>query len=98
MALQKIIQHQTGAYSEYWRIINVDLNYFNNTAKITLYGYYNEYCRRDNKINLDLREFIANDEFDIYFSTENLSQNTNPVQQAYLYIKTNEEFFNSIDI
>jgi hypothetical protein len=97
MALQKIIQHQTGAYSEYWRVVNVNLDYFNKIANITINGFYNEFCRRDNKSNLDVRNFIINLDFDIYFSIIKLSQNTNPVEQAYLYIKTTQEFLDSID-
>lgn len=97
MALQKIIQHETGAYSEYWRVIKVDIDYLNKIARITIYGYYNEIARREEKINLDSKNFLIDVDFDSYFSNAILDQNTNPIKQAYLFIKTTPEFTNSID-
>jgi len=99
MALNQIIQHETGAYSSYWKVTVTNLDYLNKVANISLLGYVNEEARTSNKVNLDVRHFTATDsDFETYFSITELDQNTNPVKQAYLYIKTTVEFVGYEDV
>ena len=53
MALNQIIQHQTGAYSSYWKVTTINLNYKDNIADIIILGYVDEQARQSNKIKLD---------------------------------------------
>lgn len=99
MALNQIIQHQTGAYSSYWRITLTNINYLNQTAVIQMLGYVDENARQAGKLNLDDRAFIVDEaNFNQYFSVTELDQNTNPVKQAYLYVKTTAEFVDAVDV
>ena len=99
MALNQIIQHQTGAYSSYWRVTTINLNYKDNIADIIILGYVDEQTRQSNKINLDQRNFqIQDTDFIAYFSITELGLNTNPSKQAYLYIKITPEFLGSTDV
>ena len=68
MSLNQIIQHQTGLYSSYWRIISCNLNYLNKTSEIVIYGYYNQTSRDEDKLNLDYRVInCSNLDFEQYF-------------------------------
>ena len=100
MALNQIIQHSTGAYCNYWRVVNTNLDYKNKSANIVLYGYVSQEARDSNKTNLDTRTFIVNDsDFEIYFIPSVIDpQNINQVKNTYSYIKTTSEFFTSTDI
>lgn len=99
MALNQIIQHQTGAYSSYWRVTVTNLDYNNKTAMIVMLGYVNGESRQSGKSNLDSRNFmVQSDSFDQYFSVTELDENTNPIKQAYIYIKITDEFKDAIDV
>lgn len=81
------------------KIISCNLNVLNKTSEITIYGYYNQTARDENKLNLDYRIInCVSSDFNQYFSIEELDNFTNPIQQAYLYIKTQNEFIGSTDI
>lgn len=102
MALQQIIQHETGAYSQYWRVIRTDLNYESNEAEIELYGYVSEQARLDGKSKLDKRIFnTQGSEFTTYFIPSSIDpQDINQVKNAYLYIKgiSGGEFTSATDV
>jgi len=99
MALNQIIQHQTGAYSSYWRVVVTNLDYQSEIATLTILGYVNAVVRQSNKPHLDKRDFIVTgSEFTNYFSVTELDQLTNPIKQSYLYIKTTNEFLGSEDV
>lgn len=100
MALNQIIQHSTGAYCSYWRVVTTNLDYNNKTGNIILYGYVSQEARDSNKLNLDTRTFFINDnDFDNYFSPSAINpENINQVKNSYLYIKTTSEFLTSTDI
>lgn len=99
MALNQIIQHNTGAYSSYWRVVATELDYQSEIANITLLGYVDEGSRLSEKQPLDRRAFlITDDNFNAYFAVTELDKETNPVKQAYLYIKTTQEFIGSVDV
>lgn len=99
MALQQNIQHGTGAYSSYWRVTLTNLDYANQIATILMLGYVDEQARQSGKTNLDMRNFFIDPSlFPQYFSITELDENTNPVKQAYIYIKTTDEFKGAIDV
>jgi len=99
MALQKSIQHSTGVPVSYWRVTKVLLDYERKFGAITLSGYYNQQARLDNKRSLDARQITVSAElFDTHFSSGELDNNTNPVKQAYIYIKTTPEFSDVTDV
>jgi hypothetical protein len=100
MALNQIIQHSTGAYCNYWRVVNTNLDYNNKNGNIILYGYVSQEARDSNRPNLDTRTFTVNDDdFDNYFTPSVIDpENINQVKNSYLYIKTTSEFSTSTDI
>ena len=99
MALNQIIQHQTGAYSSYWRVTVTNLDYQSNTATLVMLGYVDAASRQSDKLNLDRREFVVTGaDFVDYFSVTELNETTNPIKQSYLYIKTTNEFIGSLDV
>lgn len=99
MALNQIIQHQTGAYSSYWRVITTNLDYQSEIATLTILGYVDAAARQSGKLNLDRKEFVVTGaDFVDYFSVIELDQTTNPIKQSYLYIKTTNEFLGSEDV
>jgi hypothetical protein len=68
-------------------------------------GYPNKVTRDLSKIDttityIDYKQFnVGNDLFDKYFSVEALEgENNNQYKQAYLYLKENTEFSESIDL
>lgn len=99
MALNQIIQHQTGAYCSYWKVIETILNYHNKNGKIIMFGYVNEQTRNENKNNLDYRIFdINSNDFELYFTPSAINpENINQVKNSYLYIKNTNEFITSTD-
>lgn len=100
MALNQIIQHATGTSSHYWRIVETNLNYETKTAEIKLFGYVSEEARLDGKTRLDTRSFVVSDpNFSTYFAPVSVDpQNINQVKNAYLYVKTQQEFSGSSDV
>lgn len=102
MALQQIIQHETGAYSEYWRIVRTDLDYDSLTGEIVLYGYVSEAARNAGKSKLDSRTFdVGSEDFNVYFVPVAVDpQDINQVKNAYLFIKgiTGGEFASATDV
>ena len=102
MALQQIIQHPTGTYSQYWRVSKTDLDYTQKTASVTLVGYVSLEARQQNMIPLDHREISASGaDFDLWFAPEAVDPDgTNQVKNAYLYAKsiTDGEFAGSTDV
>jgi len=99
MALQQIIQHETGTYSQYWRVIKTNINHATKTAEIGVWGYVSEQARNENKQRLDERTFIVSSEqFDEYFAPEVVDpQDINHVKNAYLFVKTQQEFIGAED-
>ena len=102
MALQQIIQHETGAYSEYWRIVRTDLDYDSLTGEIVLYGYVSEAARNAGKSKLDSRTFdVESEDFNVYYVPVAVDpQDINQVKNAYLFIKgiTGGEFASATDV
>ena len=102
MALQQIIQHETGAYSEYWRIVRTDLDYDSLTGEIVLYGYVSEAARNAGKSKLDSRTFdVESEDFNVYFVPVAVDpQDINQVKNAYLFIKgtVGGEFASATDV
>ena len=100
MALQQIIQHPTGTYSQYWKICTLTLNHTAKTGTVILDGYVSEQARIDNKIPLDERTITVFD-FDVWFAPAVIdAEGMNEVKSAYDFTKSipNGEFVGSTDI
>jgi hypothetical protein len=100
MALQQIIQHPTGTYSQYWKIRTLTLNHTAKTGSVILDGYVSEAARIDNKIPLDERTITVFD-FDLWFAPAVIdSAGMNEVKSAYTFTKSilNGEFVGSTDV
>jgi hypothetical protein len=100
MALQQIIQHPTGTYSQYWKIRSLTLNHTAKTGTIILDGYVSEQARLDNKIPLDERTITVFD-FDLWFAPAVIdAAGMNEVKSAYTFTKSipNGEFAGSTDV
>jgi hypothetical protein len=100
MALQQIIQHPTGTYSQYWKIRTLNLNHTAKTGTVILDGYVSEQARLDNKIPLDERTISVFD-FDVWFAPAVIdAEGMNQVKSAYTFTKSipNGEFVGSTDV
>lgn len=100
MALQQIIQHPTGTYSQYWKIRILSLNHTAKTGTVVLDGYVSEQARIDNKIPLDERTIPVVD-FDTWFAPAVIdAARMNEVKSAYLFTKSiaGGEFVGSTDV
>jgi hypothetical protein len=100
MALQQIIQHPTGTYSQYWKIRTLNLNHTAKTGTVILDGYVSEQARIDNKIPLDERTIDVFD-FDVWFASAVIdAEGMNEVKSAYDFTKSipNGEFVGSTDV
>ena len=100
MALQQIIQHPTGTYSQYWKIRTLSLNHTAKTGTVILDGYVSEQARLDNKIPLDERTITVFD-FDVWFAPAIIDvAGMNEVKSAYDFTKSipNGEFVGSADV
>ena len=88
MALEVAIETDTGAAAVYWRVIEVNLNYFAGVGAIALAGYLDQAARDKGKRPLEARQFpIQGDDFKA-FTPDELSKDTvNPVSAAYAFIK-----------
>ncbi len=100
MALQQIIQHPTGTYSQYWKIRTLTLNHTAKTGSVLLDGYVSEAARLDNKVPLDERTLEVVD-FDTWFAPTVIdAAGMNEVKSAYVFTKSipNGEFVGSTDV
>ena len=100
MALQQIIQHPTGTYSQYWKIRTLSLNHTAKTGTVILDGYVSEQARLDNKIPLDERTIPVVD-FDTWFAPAVIdAAGMNEVKSGYLFAKsiTDGEFVGATDV
>ena len=100
MALQQIIQHPTGTYSQYWKIRTLSLNHTAKTGTVILDGYVSEQARIDNKVPLDERTILVVD-FDVWFAPAVIdAAGMNEVKSAYLFAKSivGGEFFGATDV
>ena len=100
MALQQIIQHETGTYSQYWKIRTLSLNHTAKTGTIILDGYVSEGARLDNKVPLDERTLDVMD-FDTWFAPTVIDAvGMNEVKSAYSFAKSivGGEFVGATDV
>ena len=100
MALQQIIQHPTGTYSQYWKIRTLSLNYTAKTGTVILDGYVSEGARQSNKVPLDMRSLDVMD-FDLWFAPAVIdAAGMNEVKSAYSFAKSiiNGEFADAVDV
>jgi len=100
MALNKIIQHQSGAYANYWKIKETNLNYVSKSGSIVIDGYVSQEARNENKTPLMSKEVLAtNQDFETWFLPVNVDPlNINQVKNSYLFLKTTQDFLGAEDI
>lgn len=101
MALQKTIEHQSGASSTYWKISYVITDYQFNRATIIMNGYTTEQARLDNKEPLEKKVYnIADPEFSTWYATTQLDPlNSNHIKNSYLLVKTiDSQFSDAADV
>lgn len=100
MALYSDINSEFGTPVLYWKVNTVHLAYGVNKCQIDVTGYFTEESRRNNGKHIVRKIYsIDSDEFDIYFNIEDMNtENRNIIQMCYDYLKTKEEFLNSLDI
>ena len=101
MALQEIIQHSTGAYSQYWKITEISVNILTKDGYIRLSGYVSEQARLQDMLPLDHRVIgISSSDYDQWFSPEVIDpQDANHIKNSYLFIKSSVlEFSNATDV
>jgi hypothetical protein len=100
MALQQIIQHPTGTYSQYWKIRTLTLNHTAKTGSVLLDGYVSGGARMSNKVPLDERTLEVVD-FDVWFAPAVIDvAGMNEVKSAYVFAKSiaDGEFVGSTDV
>ena len=101
MALQKTIEHSSGASSTYWRVLYVITDYQFNRATIIMGGYTSEQARLDNKEPLVKSVYnIVDPDFTTWFDISTLDQsNTNHIKNSYLLIKIiDSQFSDATDV
>lgn len=77
MALEEAITQSSGYDANYWRLTNIDIDWANGRANVTLKGYKDEQARKDNPRGavMDTRRFtIQGEYFDKFFAVPDLSQ------------------------
>jgi hypothetical protein len=81
-------------------VVKTHINHANKTAEIYVWGYVSEQARNENKKQLDERMFtVSSEQFDDYFAPTVIDpQGINHVKNAYLFIKTQQEFIGSEDV
>jgi hypothetical protein len=88
MALLVDIEGETGAVAKYWRVIEVNMNYYASVGSVALAGYITKKARNDGKKPIDARQFPLQGTVFAEFSTEALTADgENPVKKAYKFIK-----------
>lgn len=88
MALIKEIEGETGATARYWKVVEVNANWFANVGAIALAGYVSKAARNNGKRPLDARQFPLQGEAFAQFMPDVLDgAGKNPVRAAYEFIK-----------
>jgi hypothetical protein len=88
MALVVDIEGETGAIAKYWRVIEVNMNYYASVGSVALAGYITKKARNDGKKPIDARQFpLQGTVFDQFTSEALTGAGENPVKKAYLFIK-----------
>jgi len=88
MALVVDVEGETGATAKYWRVIEVNMNYFANVGAIALAGYVTKAARNAGKRPLDAKQFpLQGVVFDDFTAQALSADGENPVKKAYQFIK-----------
>ena len=77
MALQKAITQPNGYDANYWRLVQVDIDWENGRAQVRLKGYKDKQARKDNpnQGSMDQKRFsIRGELFERFFDVPDLSQ------------------------
>jgi len=99
MALQKSVEQNNGIIVTYHRVIQIYINQVSKNVSITVGSYLSKEIRDVNKSPVINKNYILeSSDFDTYFTDSVLlTADKSSVKQAYLYLKTLNEFSNAID-
>jgi hypothetical protein len=101
MAITKTHTFLSGITACYWKVVRVDVDIFKKRVQLQVALYVSKEARDNNLRPVAIRPFeIKNqNDFDTYFNIDCLStQDNNPYSQAYVYLKSLEEFKDCVDI
>lgn len=88
MALLVDIEGDTGAVAKYWRVIEVNMNYFASVGSVALAGYISKAARNNGKRPIDAKQFpLQGTVFDEFTAQALTADGENPVKKAYQFIK-----------
>ena len=84
----------------YYRVENISINKDLTRASFFVYIYVSDAARAEGKIAINsdspLRKEVSDSLFDKYFTSTALDAiDTNPISQAYLYLKNEDEDFST---
>lgn len=96
MALKKEIQTKYNVKIEYWKIVQVSVNFYTSVAKVELAGFVNEKARRDGALPVEITNFAL--QKDNFVFTEDRMQEKNVLQLSYSIIKSLPDWVSSIDL
>lgn len=91
--------NQFGVPSQYWKIVNININNYYKWCDIEVRGFYSQETRDANKEAVDRIKIRANwnpEEYGQYFSPTALESKSIFIN-AYEYIKTKDFFSDCID-
>jgi len=102
MALQKSYEDEFGTThsTAYGRITQLHINYESSVASITVGIYKDSTARADNKTPLNKSAYtLSGTDFDTYFLDTVLdTENYNPQERAYVYLKTLDDWSGASDV
>ena len=88
MALLVDIEGETGAVAKYWRVIEVNMNYYASVGSVALAGYITKAARNNGKRPIDAKQFpLQGTVFDQFTAQALTADGENPVKKAYQFIK-----------
>jgi hypothetical protein len=104
MALKQPITQPSGYDATYWRLTDIDIDWQNSQAQVTLKGYKDEQARRDNprRAVMDEKRYaIAGDFFGKFFAVPDLSQvpafDPSVAYNAGALVKTEKRVYEAVD-
>lgn len=88
----------------YFRVVQVEIDYFKNRAQVQVFIYKDDLARRDNKqpmggLTFSLMDSASVTEFsDIFGSTVLEQTGNNPMKATYTWLKTQPELEGAVDV
>jgi len=87
VAIQKDIKTRFGVVANYWRLIQLHMDWGNKNSRLLIFGYLDQDARMNNSAQIDeMNLTIAGDDFDSYFSAKAMN-GISAADQGYDYLK-----------